>query len=122
MEFDEVNSYIYRDRRQVQPQTGTPSLEHNQPVITDHINPYNSLIRNYNQSTHQSTHQSITRKPTLANFVNRLKQQSSRTRFVREYKRMASVLDPQQTDSAYFIPDDGNYMNDINHPKLTSGR
>ena len=34
-------------------------------------------------------HQPVVRKPTFSNFVHRLKQHSSKTRFVREYKKMA---------------------------------
>jgi hypothetical protein len=101
MEFDEVNSYIYRDARQ--PQTST---DYDRQLMIHNNNPYNSLIQNHNQSTHQL----ITRKPTLSNFVNRLKQQSSKTRFVREYKRMAANVSDQlqqPSDPAYLIQDDG---------------
>jgi pantoate kinase len=97
MEFDEVSSYIYRDARQV-----PTTLDYDQPILIN-SNTYDSLIPNRNQSTHQLA----TRKPTLSNFVNRLKQQSSRTRFAREYKRITSALDQQHSHPAYLTPDDG---------------
>ncbi|KAI8332761.1 hypothetical protein BD560DRAFT_415259 [Blakeslea trispora] len=71
MEFREVHDYIN------QPEQHAGTLE---PLE----NPYNALF------------QPSLRKPTLSGFVHRLRQQSSKTRFVREYKKMASLFDTNQ--------------------------
>lgn len=90
MEFREVHDYIN------QPEQHAGTLE---PLE----NPYNALF------------QPSLRKPTLSGFVHRLRQQSSKTRFVREYKKMASLFDTNQdspcspSQSNHSDSDDGNY-------------
>jgi hypothetical protein len=85
MEFEEVNNFIKSNGGE------RSSLE----IESVMGNPYHSLI----------IHQPVTRKPTLSNFVSRLKQQSSKTRFVEKYKKLSNVSD---TDDE-IIPDDGTY-------------
>lgn len=94
MEFEEVNNYINRDRDGNN--ISNTSLD-NIPTF-DHIvsNPYNSIIR------------PIVRKPTLSNFVHRLKQQSSKTRFIEKYKKMSNVSDMSDGDD--FLMDDSGML------------
>lgn len=75
MEFEEVSHFI-------RAATQTDNKEQ--------INPYN---------------QPISRKPTLSNFVHRLKQHSSKTRFVTQYKKL-SVSDSLMND------EDGDIIGD----------
>lgn len=95
MEFEEVSNYINRDRGGNNNISNT-SLDNIPPF--DHVvsNPYNSII------------QPIVRKPTLSNFVNRLKQQSSKTRFVEKYKKMSNASDMSDGDD--FLMDDNGRL------------
>ncbi|CAO3619533.1 unnamed protein product [Mucor fragilis] len=91
MEFEEVNNYINRGRGGNNNISNT-SLDNIPPFDHAVSNPYNSII------------QPIVRKPTLSNFVNRLKQQSSKTRFVEKYKKMSNASDMSDGDD--FLIDD----------------
>lgn len=77
MEFEEVNNFIRTDQGRSQQQ----------------------------QTTFEPYHPTITRKPTLSNFVHRLKQHSSKTRFISQYKKM-SVTDSVPSDDDG-LSDDG---------------
>jgi hypothetical protein len=94
MEFEEVSNYINRDRGGNN--ISSTSLD-NIPSF-DHVvsNPYNSIIR------------PIVRKPTLSNFVHRLKQQSSKTRFIEKYKKMSNASDMSDGDD--FLMDDSGMI------------
>ncbi|OBZ91728.1 hypothetical protein A0J61_00183 [Choanephora cucurbitarum] len=76
MEFEEVHDYINQDK--AQQNHSTSSLDHLSSL--DQVNPYNALFQ-------------PSQRNTLSGFVHRLRQQSSKTRFVREYKKMASLFD-----------------------------
>lgn len=78
MEFEEVNEFI---------RTGQT-----EPELF-----YNALV-------YQAP---VTRKPTLSNFVHRLKQHSSKTRFVSQYKKLSDNL---TSDDEEFAPDNGISM------------
>ncbi|KAI7889414.1 uncharacterized protein EV154DRAFT_514612 [Mucor mucedo] len=74
MEFEEVNDFLRAGQTE-------PELF------------YNALV--YQQ-------QPVTRKPTLSNFVHRLKQHSSKTRFVSQYKKLSDNL---TSDDEELAPD-----------------
>lgn len=95
MEFEEVQNLI---REENSPQH--VSAEESNIVNT---NAYESLM-----------HKPVARKPTFSNFVHRLKQQSSKTRFVREYQKMASGSDDAVNDDDVFLTEDnGNKLSAI---------
>lgn len=83
MEFDEVHTFIKRKSNEEQ---NAPSL--NQIANTSCLNPYNTL------------QPVLAKRPTFSNFVHRLRQQSTKTRFVRDYKKLAndSLLSDEETD------------------------
>ncbi|ORE11514.1 hypothetical protein BCV72DRAFT_324417 [Rhizopus microsporus var. microsporus] len=83
MEFDEVHTFIKRKSNEEQ---NAPSL--NQIANTSCSNPYNTL------------QPVLAKRPTFSNFVHRLRQQSTKTRFVRDYKKLAndSLLSDEETD------------------------
>ncbi|KAG1170476.1 hypothetical protein G6F70_007693 [Rhizopus microsporus] len=83
MEFDEVHTFIKRKSNEEQ---NAPSL--NQIANTSCLNPYNTL------------QPVLAKRPTFSNFVHKLRQQSTKTRFVRDYKRLAndSLLSDEETD------------------------
>lgn len=87
MEFEEVNNFIRTDKRVPQTETG------------EQFSPYNSLY-----------HQPVARKPTLSNFVHRLKQHSSKTRFVTQYKKLSVSDSLLSGDDCDVIGDNGNVI------------
>lgn len=88
MNFEEVQDYVQNEES---PQMGYTMDE---PAIV--TNAYDSLI-----------HPAVVRKPTFSNFVHRLKQQSSKTRFVRDYKKMAaSGSDGLASDDDFYLEED----------------
>lgn len=109
MEFEEVNNYINRDRGGNNNNISNTSLD-NIPAF-DHAvsNPYNSII------------QPIVRKPTLSNFVNRLKQQSSKTRFVEKYKKMSNASDMSDGDD-FLMDDNGTFYSLLNYEKASRNK
>jgi hypothetical protein len=89
MEFEEVNNYIKTASNR------NSFVDADQQATS--TNPYSvALLQSH----------SVTRKPTLSNFVHRLKQQSSKTRFVREYKKKV-VSDRVAVSDDDSIDDDG---------------
>jgi hypothetical protein len=83
MEFEEVQNLIRKET--------TLSPQHE-----DHVtNAYESLM-----------HKPVARKPTFSNFVHRLKQQSSKTRFVRDYQKMANNSSDDPVDEDVYLTED----------------
>lgn len=81
MEFEEVHHFIRTDKRAAQTESGE--------LI------YTSLYP-----------RPVARKPTLSNFVHRLKQHSSKTRFVSQYKKL-SISDSRTSDDDEVAGDNG---------------
>lgn len=93
MNFEEVQDYVQNEES---PQSGY-IIEGGEPAIV--TNAYDSLI-----------HPAIVRKPTFSNFVHRLKQQSSKTRFVRDYKKMTGGSDGIASDDDLYIGEDNGNL------------
>ncbi|KAI7904531.1 uncharacterized protein BX663DRAFT_550205 [Cokeromyces recurvatus] len=89
MEFDEVNERLNNRKTTV-----TDSTVNNN--ISSFSNPFNSIL------SFQQPVVTTTRKPSLSSFVHKLKQQSSKTRFIRDYKRI--ITDNNEEGS--FVKDD----------------
>lgn len=83
MEFEEVSNYIRRNSSNNNQGPPRNSFEELQQQRSG--NPYHALI------PHHSHHSHVYRKPTLSNFVSRLKEQSSKTRFIRDIQKFKTV-------------------------------
>jgi hypothetical protein len=65
-------------------------------------------VQYYDSRTPYSFQESSSLKPTFTNIVTRIRQQSSKTRLVKDYKKLANESDELTRDQDNYITDNGN--------------